>query len=140
MPFELGLAVAWSVLGDQNHHWFVFEARRYRQQKSLSDLNGSDIYIHEGTPLGVLRELTNALANSELRPTVEELHTIYADLRKYARRLKRERSTRTLFETRPFQDLVIAAAAMARTRIAALRRLETKHDTNPPKKHGNIPL
>jgi propionyl-CoA carboxylase beta chain len=24
--------------------------------------------------------------------------------------------------------------------IAALRQLETKRDTNPPKKHGNIPL
>jgi hypothetical protein len=24
--------------------------------------------------------------------------------------------------------------------IAALRQLETKPDTNPPKKHGNIPL
>ena len=24
--------------------------------------------------------------------------------------------------------------------IAALRMLETKRDTNPPKKHGNIPL
>jgi hypothetical protein len=63
MPFELGLAVSWSNTPRQtNHTWFVFEARRHRIQKSLSDLNGTDVYIHDGTADGVLRELGDSVA------------------------------------------------------------------------------
>src|SRR5258706_8356974 len=60
MPFEAGLAVAWSHVGNADHRWFVFEAVRYRLQKSLSDLNGFDPFIHDGTVRGVLRALTHA--------------------------------------------------------------------------------
>jgi hypothetical protein len=42
MPFELGLAVAIQVSRAQRHHWYVFEARRHRLNKSLSDLAGTD--------------------------------------------------------------------------------------------------
>jgi hypothetical protein len=38
MPFELGLAVEMSR--HQKHDWFVLEAKPYRLQRSLSDLNG----------------------------------------------------------------------------------------------------
>ena len=37
MPFELGLAVAWEMLGSGRHMWFVMEAVNYRLAKSLSD-------------------------------------------------------------------------------------------------------
>src|SRR5206468_1185611 len=39
MPFELGLAV--SPRRSRAHEWFVFEERRHRLMKSLSDLNGT---------------------------------------------------------------------------------------------------
>jgi propionyl-CoA carboxylase beta chain len=42
--------------------------------------------------------------------------------------------------TRGFNDEVIRPRATRRRLIAALARLETKRDKNPPKKHGNIPL
>jgi hypothetical protein len=42
MPFELGLAVAWEKSNPTKHNWFVFEAKAYRVQRSLSDLNGTD--------------------------------------------------------------------------------------------------
>ena len=42
MPFELGLAVAWEMMGSGRHMWFVMEAVNYRLAKSLSDLNGTD--------------------------------------------------------------------------------------------------
>ena len=48
MPFELGLAVAWEKLNPGQHVWFVFEARSRRLQKSLSDLGGTDVYVHGG--------------------------------------------------------------------------------------------
>jgi propionyl-CoA carboxylase beta chain len=41
---------------------------------------------------------------------------------------------------RGWVDAVIEPRDTRPKLIAALRQLETKHDTNPPKKHGNIPL
>jgi hypothetical protein len=46
MPFELGLAVAWAEHVDKRHRWFVFESKEHRALKSLSDINGSEIYVH----------------------------------------------------------------------------------------------
>jgi propionyl-CoA carboxylase beta chain len=42
--------------------------------------------------------------------------------------------------SRGFIDEVIAPRTTRRRLIAALSKLETKRDRNPPKKHGNIPL
>jgi propionyl-CoA carboxylase beta chain len=42
--------------------------------------------------------------------------------------------------SRGFIDEVIAPRTTRRRLIAALAKLETKRDRNPPKKHGNIPL
>jgi propionyl-CoA carboxylase beta chain len=41
---------------------------------------------------------------------------------------------------RGFVDQIILPRETRRKVIAALAQLETKRDTNPPKKHGNIPL
>ena len=84
MPFELGLCIAWAKIRQREHYWFIFESRRYRLNKSLSDVDGTDPYIHHGTPRGLLRALTNALSRSRHRPTVRELEQIFADLRKAA--------------------------------------------------------
>jgi hypothetical protein len=49
MPFELGLSVALegtARIGTRG--WFVCESRNYRLAKSLSDLNGTDPFIHDG--------------------------------------------------------------------------------------------
>lgn len=80
MPFELGLAVAWTEIGDRRHQWIVFESRDHRQQKSLSDLNGTEVYVHGGKPIGIFRSLTNALERSRHRPNVRELQAIHRDL------------------------------------------------------------
>jgi propionyl-CoA carboxylase beta chain len=42
--------------------------------------------------------------------------------------------------SRGYVDEVIAPRTTRRRLIAALARLETKRDSNPPRKHGNIPL
>jgi hypothetical protein len=58
MPFELGLAVAWEKIR-KSHTCFVMETQSYRLTKSLSDLNGTDVYIHNGTVEDVFREMGN---------------------------------------------------------------------------------
>jgi hypothetical protein len=122
MPFELGLAVAWQRTGDPVHRWYVFEAKAHRVQKSLSDLNGTEIYVHRCKPRGVFQQLTNALTRATHRPTVRELEAIYRDLRMAAETVKRDLRTQSLFESRAFEDLVFAASVSARNRIKSLRQ------------------
>ena len=68
------------------------------------------------------------------------------------RRTKRQRATARILELedkfanpyvaaeRGFVDEVIEPAQTRPKLIRALSLLENKRDTNPPKKHGNIPL
>lgn len=58
-----------------------------------SDLGGTDELVHGGTPRGLLRALTNALARSRHRPTVAELEQIYADLVTAAGAIKKSLGT-----------------------------------------------
>lgn len=121
MPFELGLTVASATVGGPRHIWYVFEAVNRRLSKSLSDLDGTDPYIHGGEPRRLFRALTNALVRSRHQPTVNQLERVYADLRTAARRLKRELRTDSLFEARPFHDLVVAATRSAENTIGSLQ-------------------
>jgi hypothetical protein len=82
MPFELGLAVAWEKFKNSSHTWRVFESRSWRAGKSLSDLSGTDVYVHGGTPAGVFRELRNALVLVDHQPTVIQMASIYRGLRR----------------------------------------------------------
>jgi hypothetical protein len=123
MPFELGLTVACAKLQRSRPHvWFVFEAVRHRLNKSLSDLSGTDPHIHQNRPRVLLRELANALVRARHQPSVEELEQVYADLRGTVPALRRRLRAQSLFEARPFRDLVVLASRMARRRVASLRR------------------
>jgi hypothetical protein len=55
---------------------------------------------------------------------VLELRAIYRDIRRDARIIQRDMATHSLYDTRPFQDLVIAASVSARRRIGSLRDAE----------------
>jgi hypothetical protein len=90
MPFELGLAVDWARDASREHEWFVFESRPHRLAKSLSDLNGTDPFVHGDTAKGVLRGLTNSLSRRTDRPKFAELEAIYRDLRRAAIQKKME--------------------------------------------------
>jgi hypothetical protein len=112
MPFELGLACGLSRLGN-SHRWIVFESSNYRIQKSQSDLNGIDPYIHNSRPNGVLRGLANAFVRPR-QPSVQELAKMYRDLRRRADLLKRLNIANDLYDTRGFQGLVLAATELGR--------------------------
>ena len=121
MPFELGLAIAGNdQLGAAR--CFVFESKEHRLSKSLSDLDGTDPYIHGGKPEGVLRELSDALYRTDSTPPFTELRDIYKDLKVASSKLKSEFPTGSLFAARPFQELVMVARISANQRVSFLRR------------------
>jgi len=113
MPFELGLAVAWEMTGSKRHVWFVMEAVNYRLAKSLSDLNGTDPYIHEGTIDGVFRELGNALVRKGRQPSVLQMWRIYREVRGKIPAILRRCGTRVVFQARVFEEISFAASVAA---------------------------
>ena len=76
MPLELGMTITWQILNPDHHTWFVCESERYRLQRSASDLDGTDAYIHDGTVEGAFRELRNAFPRDR-SPSVPDMLTAY---------------------------------------------------------------
>jgi hypothetical protein len=111
MPFELGLAVAWAQAHPQ-HKWFVFESMRRRLNKSLSDLDGTDPYIHGGIVRGIMREVCNAFVSPVKQPTVPQMMQMYRELRRDSPRILKNAGAHSLFTARVFSDLCLAAAAL----------------------------
>ena len=113
MPFELGLAVTWSQLYPGRHTWFVYEAENRRLQKSLSDLNGTDPNIHDGTVEGVMRELGNAFVRDGAMPSVPQMMKAYRIVSGKAGAIQQDAGSQSLFEARTFKDLCFAARVAA---------------------------
>ena len=113
MPFELGLAVAWQMLGTGRHMWFVMESQNYRLAKSLSDLNGTDPYIHAGTIDGVFREMANALVRRGRQPSVLQMWAVYREVRGKIPAILQRCGTQTVFQARVFEELSFAANVAA---------------------------
>lgn len=120
MPFELGLAIAFSLRSP--HEWFVFEARSHRLTKSLSDLKGTDPHIHDGRPDGVLQTLGNALVRRRHRPSAGQLSDVYEDVCRAATAIRRDLHVDSLFGARPFDELAVAGRISAQRRIPTLAR------------------
>ena len=112
MPFELGLAVAWEKLKGKRHLWFVMEAMKYRLEKSLSDLNGTDVYIHGGTIKGVLREMGNAFVRRK-KSSVPQMWEIYREVRKQIPTILVRCGAGSVFEARAFREISLAANVAA---------------------------
>ena len=118
MPFELGLTVAWQRLGDRRHLWFVFESRQHRVSKSLSDLSGTDVYIHSGTIQGVFQQLCNAFVGERQQPSVAEMTSAYRYIKSELPELLKASRASSIFDgARPFRDIYIAAALRAEKRV-----------------------
>lgn len=114
MPFELGLAAAMNLAGSR-HRWFVLEAQRYQLQKSLSDVNGYDPFIHDGAPGGVLDVLRDMFRTSRPQPSTAKLMKVYEALRQAAVQLKNAQYGKpSLFKPSAFDELVTAAAEISK--------------------------
>jgi hypothetical protein len=110
MPFELGITVG---LGNSEHSWIVCETVRRRVNKSLSDLDGTDVYIHNGTVRGVLRELSNAFVRTRRQPSVLQMMQVYRILSSNFEDILRKAGAKDPFNARVFLDLCVLASAAA---------------------------
>jgi|ERR1700722_6305004 hypothetical protein len=120
MPFELGLVVGWQNATPSGHEWFIFESSRHRLQKSLSDMNGTDPFVYGSSADGILREIRNALARHDMRPTAEQMRTIFEVLQQEMPQILIKAEASTVFEARPFADLVVLARQLAQAVIPGL--------------------
>jgi hypothetical protein len=109
MAFELGLTVAMDRAKPGHHTWFVFEARRFRLDRSLSDLAGTDAHFHGARPAGVFRELANAFAPGERKATVQEMRLVFRKLQHGLPGIIRNAGARSPFTARVFSDLRVLA-------------------------------
>jgi hypothetical protein len=118
MPFELGLAVAWKMLGDRKHVWYVFETEQHRADKSLSDLSGTDVYVHGGTIKGVLREVSNAFVRETRKATFPQMMQVYRLTRRALPSVLQKSGSESIFNgARAFKDVCMCAAEIASTLI-----------------------
>jgi hypothetical protein len=108
MPFEAGLASALVLEGGRPHDRFILETKARRVLRTLSDLNGVDVYGHGGSAVGALRELTNIF----VRPGVDIAHlkAVFRGLVHFAdRKVRPAAGAQGLFQPSAFARLVIAA-------------------------------
>ena len=113
MPFELGLAVAHEKTKLKKHEWFVCESKRYRLAKSLSDLNGTDPFIHDGRIEGVFRELGNIFLRPRRQPSVQQMRRIYLELRRNLPMVLSHAGSATPYTARVFKELCVIASTAA---------------------------
>ena len=113
MPFELGLTIALERTAHPDHSWIVCETVLRRVNKSLSDLDGTDAYIHGGTIKGVFREMGNAFVGSSRQPTVTEMSQIYRVLRAQFSSVLKRAGAKDAFNARVFKDLCVLASTAA---------------------------
>jgi hypothetical protein len=113
MPFELGLTVALAQSSHPSHSWIACETMPHRIKKSLSDLDGTDPYIHGGTVAGVFRELGNAFVGNSRQPSVKEMAAIYRRLRKQLPSVLEKCGAEDVFSARVFKELSVRASLAA---------------------------
>jgi hypothetical protein len=113
MPLELGLTIAWAKLHPKRHTWFLWESTPRRLQKSMSDLDGTDPYIHSGTVEGVLGELRNAF-DRQGAPPVHRMMDAYRVVESNIDRILAGAGTRNLYSASVFRELYFVAENAAR--------------------------
>jgi hypothetical protein len=110
MPFELGVTVAREKLVDRKHQWYVFETVNRGAEKSLSDIAGTDVYVHGGTIQGVLRQLSNAFIRQERQPTLAQMMAVYRYVRAELPSILKASGAESVFDgARTFRDVYVAA-------------------------------
>lgn len=73
MPLELGLFLGYQKAGNlpqRRKNCLVLDKEPYRYQQFISDLSGQDVFSHDGSQQGAIREVRNWLAASSKRPLV----------------------------------------------------------------------
>jgi hypothetical protein len=114
MPFELGLSVAHEkAFKKRTHEWFVCETQKFRLPKSLSDLNGTDPFVHGGTIAGVFSELSNMFVRNKRQPSIQHMALIYREIRNNLPIILSLAGSSSLYTPRVFKNLCVIASASA---------------------------
>jgi hypothetical protein len=113
MILELGIAVG----TERTRSWFVLDYEPYRAMRTLSDLNGTDVYGHRGTPNGVLAALLNIFSRPGQGLSVAVLKRVYHHLEKQAGRIMNQEHAESVFERRVFQRLAKEASRFVQERV-----------------------
>jgi hypothetical protein len=121
MALELGLTITWAKLHPRRHTWFLWESTPRRLQKSMSDLDGTDPYIHSGTVEGILSELRNAFVR-EGAPPVQRMMDAYRIAEGQIERILAGAGTRNLYSASVFRELCFVAEDTAQRRIGEVGR------------------
>ncbi len=112
MPLELGITITWAKLHPNRHTWFLWESTPRRLQKSISDLDGTDPYIHSGTVEGVMSELRNAFLRDGA-PPVQSMIAAYRLVEGNIERILAGAGTRNLYAASVFKELCFVALESA---------------------------
>lgn len=112
MPLELGMTITWANLNPEMHTWFVLESEPYRLQRSASDLNGTDPYIHNGTAEGILRELCNAFRRDR-SPSVPRMFEAYRFVSNNLNAILHKNGTRNPYDRSVFRELCWLSKTLA---------------------------
>jgi hypothetical protein len=120
MPFELGLACALSRIGRQGgHRFYLFEAKRHRLNKTLSDLKGIDPQIHHGTAQGAIAAVLGIMSRGDERITASEVVQVWRGLIKIVPDLKREHRSSGLYSRSVLRDVVQAVLRLRDQQLAS---------------------
>lgn len=112
MPLELGMTITWQRLNPTRHNWYVWESEPYRIQRSTSDLNGTDAYIHNGTPEGILSGLRNAFWSDDA-PAVPKILEYHRFVEGNVDAILKRNGTHNLFALGVFKDLCLLCSYLA---------------------------
>ena len=131
MPVELGLALYRSHVTKGKHRVFILESKRYRAQRSTSDVNGIDPQIHKGTPKGLMGVLRNIFRQPGDVTTVPEMLASYRAVKQKLPDLRRNSGGKSLFEASVFQDLTVVALIESQRLIGRRRSAANKRPVSP---------
>lgn len=78
MPLELGMAMAYGLLGrsGERHEWLVLVPNGHGYSRFISDLSGFDPARHDGSPRGVIAKVVAwlwTLERSTGKPTPQQV-------------------------------------------------------------------
>lgn len=118
MPLELGLTIVWAKLNPKRHSWSLWETEPRRLQKSMSDLDGTDPYIHTGNIEGVLTELRNAFVRNDA-PTVQAMIAAYRLVASEVETILADAGTQNLYAGSVFKELRYLAQKTAQLNSGA---------------------
>jgi hypothetical protein len=79
----------------------------------VSDISGTDVYIHDADVRGVFRQLRNALVRPSGQPNVPQMMTVYEDLKPVVRQILRNAGTKDIYQAQVFSEIRLAAQQLA---------------------------